>query len=129
MRYSLLLLCFCLVSPAHAQSAGGLPEQPADIGYRTPMEALKALRAKPGVTIREQNGWYVADDPSEHTLWSIAQPANPAFPTAVKRVLVQDPSGVHLRMKVLCGASKPVCDHVVELFRQLNAKASQSIPH
>jgi hypothetical protein len=130
MRYTLLLLCLCLVSLASERaSAGGLPEQPADIGYSSPTAALQALRTKPGVIIREENGWYVATDPSDYTLWSIAQPSNPAYPTAVKRTVVQSESVVSVRMKVLCGASKQVCDHTVQLFQQLNNQIRQSMQH
>jgi hypothetical protein len=130
MRYILLLLGLCVLSAANAQTpTGGLPEQPTDIGYPTPAAALKALRAKPGVTIREQNDWYILDDPSDHTIWSIAEPTNPAYPTAVKRTIVQDAVGIHLRTRMICGASKQICDQVAMAFKQLNAEARQAVQH
>ena len=72
--------------------------------------------------MREENGWYVLHDPSENTFWSITQPGNPAHPSAVKRTLVQGAAGVHLKLAVLCGASKDVCDRMVQTFQELDAK-------
>ena len=121
MRFQVLSLCLALsVSAAHAVDRVASAERKAEIAYASPAAALTALRGKPGVSIREENDWFVINDPSEDAIWSIAQPAHPAHPTAVKRTLVQDDSGVRLVMRVQCGAAKEICDRVVQQFQQAN---------
>lgn len=102
--------------------AQALPEQPADIGYSTPSAALVALRSKPGVVITKRPGWTVIEDKSEEALWTIAEPGNPAYPSAVKRYLAKKNGAMGLEMKVLCNASKKACDNMVRQFQELNSK-------
>lgn len=109
-------------------SAQALPEQPADIGYSSPNAALVALRSKPGVIITKRPGWTVIEDKSEGALWTIAEPGNPAYPSAVKRYLAKEGGAMRLEMKVLSGASKEACDNMVRQFQGLNSsiiKAAQ----
>ena len=131
LRHSLLCCCigWAVLSGGPVQAAPpAAPDSAAnDIGYPSPDAALAALRLKPGVRMREENDWYVANDPAENSFWSIAQPTHPAHPTAVKRSLVQDASGVRLVMKVRCGAPKAACDAVVHQFEQINEALRQSM--
>ncbi|GLQ48349.1 hypothetical protein GCM10007862_34000 [Dyella lipolytica] len=125
MRFTYaLLVCSAVYGLASAQA---LPEQPADIGYPTPAAALSALRAKPGVVVTERPGWTVAEDKSEKAIWTIAEPGNPAYPAAIKRYLSNEGDGVHLEMKVLCGASKEACDNMVRQFQQLNSNVVNAV--
>jgi hypothetical protein len=105
--------------------AQDLPEQLTDIGYSSPAAALSALRAKPGVVVTEKGGWIVLQDKSENTLWTIAEPGNPAYPTAIKRYIANRT----LEMKVLCEASKQICDNTVRQFQALNQNAINSAEH
>lgn len=104
-------------------AAQGLPEQPNDIGYSSPADALSALRSKPGVVITEKDGWIVLEDRSESALWTIAKPGNPAYPSAIKRYVANK----ELHMKVLCEASKQACDSVVVQFEELNQQVVKSL--
>lgn len=125
-----LLLMFLLAFPhfaAVAVASEDASEQATSIEYASPAAALEALRNKAGVTLREENDWYVIHDPSEQTFWSITQPSNPAHPSAVKRTLVQTPDGVSMQMGIMCGASKKVCDDLVKTFQKLNAELSQRV--
>lgn len=109
-------------------SAQDLPESPhSEIGYPSPQTALAALRNKPGVTSTEQNGWFVLRDTGENTIWSITSEQHQAYPTAVKRSLVERDGSVHLEMNVQCGASKSVCDQVVRDFQALNDNLRKSL--
>lgn len=105
--------------------AGGqqLPEQPTDIGYSSPAAALAALRSKPGVVMSEKGNWVILEDQSKYTLWAIAKPENPAYPTAVKRYVADH----KLVMKVLCEASKTACDNMVRQFQALNQDIIKSL--
>ncbi len=90
---------------------------------RQPQAALDGLRAKPGVTVREENDWFVLKEPNGRSFWSISQPAHPAHPTVVKRTLVEDTEGIRMVMRVKCGAPKETCDRVVQQFQQGDARA------
>ncbi len=85
------------------------PEE-SSIAYATLDEAIKALRAKPGVTFRNQNGWLVAEDLQAHTVWLFTPPGHPAYPSMVKRTLVNGPDGASFVTDVRCLASKDICD-------------------
>jgi len=124
-----LLLAILCESGVHAQQlpADAPPSQENAIGYASPEDALKALQAKPGVNIREENDWFLIDDASEKTLWSIATPRHAVYPTAVKRTLVQEKEKIDIRMQVLCGADKALCDDLVEQFRKVNAGLAESL--
>ena len=112
--------CFAQVLPPVAES-------PSDIGYATPSAALEALRKKPGLSIREENDWFVVEDPGEQTFWSIATAKNPYYPSAVKRTLVNQGGAIHLQMRVLCGGDKVMCDNLVRQFQRLNAQIASSL--
>ncbi|WP_143072404.1 MULTISPECIES: hypothetical protein [unclassified Variovorax] len=140
LRRALPLLCLAILCQSGAQAQqmqqmqqvqevpdGAPASQESAIGYASPDAALKALQAKPGVNIREENDWFVIDDASEMTLWSIATPQHPVYPTAVKRSLIQENGTIDIRMHVLCGASKEACDDVVEQFRKMNAGLAESL--
>jgi hypothetical protein len=120
MKLSTCLLSFGLLF-CPCSFAQEIPESPsADIGYPNPDAALKALRDKPGVTIREQNDWIVLSDTAEHTIWSITSDRHAAHPTVVKRAFVERDGGVNVAMTILCGSSKETCDRVVRQFQELN---------
>jgi len=109
-------------------AAGAPPEAEGQvIEYASPQAALAALRAKPGVTEREENDWNVLQVAEAGTvaIWSIATPRHPAYPTAVKRVLFEDGGSVHSKLSVMCGASKAICDRVAEQFQENDSKLQE----
>jgi hypothetical protein len=125
-----LILALAVASTAFAAEEPPLPESPnSDIGYESPAAALAALRAKPSVSIQEQSDWIIASDQDENTLWSITAASHPAYPTAVKRIIVERNGAIFLDMRVLCGASKAACDHVVRQFLELNDNIRRSMGH
>jgi hypothetical protein len=85
------------------------PEGPA-IPYASLDEAIKALRAKPGVTFRNQGGWVVAEDLQAFTAWLLTPPGHPAYPSIVKRTVVNSNKGADFQTYVRCFASQEVCD-------------------
>jgi hypothetical protein len=91
-----------------------LYERPSEIGYPSPEAAESALKAKAGVSIREKDNWLVVVDPSDgEAVWTFALRSNPAYPTAIKRKVVER----NLEMRVMCWASKDACDKTVRAFR------------
>jgi hypothetical protein len=97
------------------------------IGYPTVEAALTDLHSHADVEFREEHGWTTASDKSHNTVWSFPPVGNPAYPSAVKRMVVQDGKGVSMKMDVLCQASQNACDKLVEDFNALNERVKQSM--
>lgn len=97
------------------------------IGYASPEAALEALRNRPDVTFKEQNDWFVLTDAAANTVWSIDTSRHPAHPTAVKRAFIQKDGAVFVKMDVQCGASRAVCDQVLQQFQSLNAGMQRAL--
>lgn len=115
---SLSVSCWAL-----AAETAPLPEvSGSSIGYPSVEAALMDLRVKPGVVVTSPNGWTVADDVGAHTIWSFPPPGHPAFPSAVRREIVETNEGISLQMSVLCQATKRACDDLVRTFQALNAQ-------
>jgi len=131
MRRILIASVLAAASPsALGQSAvpTPLPEAPrSSFGYPTVEAALTALRAKPGVDIREREGWIIITDKESGNpaLWSFTPPGHPAHPSAVKRIVTEKDGAVYIEMKVLCQAQKNPCDALVREFQALNDRIKE----
>jgi hypothetical protein len=73
-------------------------------------EALKSLRAKPGVKFRDEGGWIVAEESAAAAVWLLTPPGHPAYPSIVKRHIVNTKDGAEMVTDVRCLASKSTCD-------------------
>jgi len=89
-------------------------------------DALTALRTKPNVEISVQRGWTIVHEPANYVLWSFAPKEHAAYPSVVKRTVVEKDGMVYIDMGVLCEAAKSACDALVHEFSQLNQKARPS---
>ena len=118
------------LSSIGASAQEELPEAEGNtIGYPTVSAALEALSAKSGTKLTVQDGWTVIEDPADGlvTLWTFTPAGHPAYPSAVKRTLVNRDGGTHMEMSVRCEAEKAPCDDLVRSFEELNAQMIQSI--
>lgn len=102
-------------------------DESLDIPYDSPEAALESLRLKEGVTIRDENDWFVATDSGAHTIWSLTQNTHPAHPTIVKRTIVNDGETLSMDMRVSCGADKSICDIVVSQFQAGDEAAAHAL--
>jgi hypothetical protein len=104
------------------------PRRSSGIGYPSVAAALADLHSKPEVLFREEGGWIIAEDRSHYTLWSFATEGDPAYPSAVKRTVVQESGGsVTMNMNILCESTQEACDKVVANFNELNERARDSL--
>jgi hypothetical protein len=119
-----LLVAIPLVTEADA------PRTEADsspVGYATVAEALTDLRSRSDLKVINQGGWTVINDEKSHVIWSFAPSDYPAYPSVVKRTLIQTEQGINLHMDVLCEATKASCDKLVEVFRAMNDQIRASM--
>ena len=98
---------------ASAQTWGGGPpasSEPGPITYSSVDEALRDLHAKSTVTFRSQGGWIVAQDSATATAWLITPLGHPAYPSIVRRMIVNGPTGANMTTTVMCFSSQETCD-------------------
>jgi len=96
------------------------------IGYPSPAAAFQALQARPDVVFSAQNGWVVAQDRANHTIWTFAPAGNPAYPAAVKRQIVQAGDRIYIQTAILCGGTQEACDKLAADIRALNQRVKQT---
>jgi hypothetical protein len=125
----LFVLAACSKSPT-PQASSETSTDNTGIGYPTVQAALTALKAKPGVKIRDQQGWTMIEDPvskDAYDLWAFAPQGNPAYPAAVKRTIYKQEGQVFIKMTALCESSKTACDALVSNFKALNDQIKAEI--
>jgi hypothetical protein len=114
MKHFRKILAALAVFSAQAMAVDGnaTPKAPAreEIPYASLDEALKALHAKPGVTFKSEGGWTVAYDDEDIVSWLLTPVGHPAYPSIVKRHIVNSAAGAEMATAIRCFAAKPVCD-------------------
>jgi len=104
-----IALAACLY--AGAAQGDSPPAAASDpIPYSSLDEAMKALRSKPGVTFRSEGGWIVADDSAAIVVWLLTPVGHPAYPSIVKRHIVNSTAGAEMATDIRCFAPKLTCD-------------------
>ena len=123
------MLVLVLIGKAAAEDAPRSPSSESipdaavnSIGYESPQAALDALKATPGVEIRENQGWTIVNDQANRTLWSFTPVGHPAHPSAVKRSVLFRDGAMYLDLNVLCLGTKDACDALVRDFQALNER-------
>jgi hypothetical protein len=73
-------------------------------------EALTALQATPGVMFRSEGGWSVAYDSEQIVSWLLTPLGHAAYPSIVKRHVVNTAAGAEMATDIRCFAKKVACD-------------------
>ncbi len=89
----------------------------SELGFASPQAALQALRSRADIQFSERDGWIVATDMKNQTVWLFDHPSDPTYPTVVKRSPVQTRKGWVIGSKILCGGPQSACDKVAAAFR------------
>lgn len=115
-----------------SQSSGSPPQGRTDkIEYVSVDEAMRALKQKPdsSMTLTKPDGWIIIKEPAPtYTQWSFVPTGHYAHPAVVRRAIkVADSGDVSIETTALCEAPQPACDKLMSEFRQLNARAKQSV--
>ncbi len=110
-------------------STAAWPQKQASIGYPSVSAALEALAGDSSVTIREKDGWTVAEaeEGDAMILWTFTSPIHSAHPTAVKRIMRKKEGVWQLEMKVLCEADNDSCNELVAVFQELNTRMRENL--
>src|ERR1700758_2015257 len=108
---ALTLACALSLDLARSAEAPDKPEA-SSIGYASVAEALAAVRPKPGVRFRTEDGMTIAEDLDAPTpaVWIFFPKTHPAYPSVIKRSISNTVNGAFMDTTVRCEASKEVCD-------------------
>lgn len=101
--------------------------KPGRIPYPNVETARAALLARDDILRREVDGWTVIEVPSEHAVWSFTPTTHPAHPSMILRAPFERDGTLSLGLDVMCSATKPVCDALVEEFKVINARMAEDM--
>lgn len=94
------------------------------------LRELKRLRADDSAIFNKKDGWTIVSGLADKSVWFFALDNHAAAPAYVKRTTVSNDGAVSIESKIKCGASKPVCDEMVQSFialdQQIKAELHQS---
>jgi Protein of unknown function (DUF4019) len=113
-----------------ASAAKGAPHpgaKPGRIPYPNVETARAALLARDDIRRREIDGWTMIEVPSEQAVWSFTPTTHAAHPSMILRAPFERDGTLYLGLDVMCGATKPVCDALVEEFKVINARMAEDM--
>ena len=121
---------FKLLAPVLALALlSSVADAQGSFSYPDTASALAALKAKPGVQFRQQDGWTIATDEADMSIWSFTPPGSPAYPAAVRRRIIRKDGVGRVELSGVCEASKDACNALMKGFqdsiREANAKGAQ----
>lgn len=93
----------------------------------SPDALLSKLKSDGETQIREERGWIVAASDKLRTVWSFPPKGHPAYPSYVKREVVEKDGSIYIETNVRCGAEKSKCDKLVKDFIELNNRVQSEI--
>ena len=107
-----LAIILSAVLSCAAAAQGSLPEADVsdEIPYSSLEEALKDLHSKPNVAFRNEGGWIVAYASVAIVSWLLTPKGHPAYPSIVKRHIVNRSDSASMATEIRCFASKAACD-------------------
>ena len=123
MKCLVFLPLLCLSLSTSAQSLYAIP-------YPTVRDSYVALSQDPEARLsRVGEGWQIVNVKTgvNEGIWSFPPNSHPAFPAVVKRLVIEKDGGLYVAMDALCGASKEVCDQLIQDFQKLNAEMVKEI--
>ncbi len=124
--HGVILALFALLGACGVRQTNAQADGMTSIGYPSIAAALQALRARSDVKFSEPDGWIIAIDEANDTVWSFPSKDNPAYPAAVKRqVIPADDGSIGIRTSISCAATKSACDKLAQYFREMNDKMSR----
>lgn len=96
------------------------------IGYPTVAAARAALESRDDVTVTEEDGWTLFEDPETGTVWNFTPPTHAAHPTVVKRIVIKRPGKDDIEMYGRCEGPSFACEALIRKFEYQNAQLTQS---
>ena len=125
-----------LVSGCAATGESGSNKELGYQGYKsseskTPeaIQILEELKKRSEANFRNSQGWIIVniDTAEEKAIWSFTPESHPAYPSIVKREVIQKDGSIYIDTTGSCGAEKEICDKLVQDFIDLNNKVTEEV--
>jgi len=118
----------CSVAALLATMSAGAGE--ASIGYPSVRAAFDAVRALPGIDVRQDAGWTLLQDRSgaHPVAWSFAPPAHPAYPAVIRRDFVMKRGLPTLATRLRCEGAQRACDRLYATLQRGESEAATNRP-
>ena len=119
-----LSLSFPVFSQQAVESDSSTEPEVVDIGYTSVKTAFEELTNKTDAKVQQHDGWTVVTEviDGQHVIWSFPPKAHRAYPTAIRRAIVEQDGTSRIEMKMLCQSLVLIeCDILFEQFRELNS--------
>lgn len=110
-----------------AKGASHPAAAPGRIPYPNVETARTALSARDDVRRSDVDGWETIAVPGENAIWSFTPATHPAHPSMVLRAPIERDGRIHPGIDVMCGATKSVCDAMVEEFKAMDARVAEQL--
>lgn len=120
-----LTLMFVLVPFSNAD--GDLGYQGKNNDGLSPEDLLSQLKSDGETLIRMERDWTVATSNKLRVIWSFPPEQHPAYPSFVKREVIEKDGSVYMETSVRCGAEKIECDKLVKDFIELNSHIKNAV--
>ena len=122
-----ILLGACSVAPPVTSAVATAPDGRSGVGFASVADARQALAARSDVKAFTRGGYDVFSDKANQILWQFTRPGHAAYPSVVRRQVVNDGQRTYLRSNVLCQADAAVCDLLRENTRLMDAQIMQHL--
>jgi hypothetical protein len=120
--YLTIMSAILMATGAAAQPAQAPEARAPAQDYPSVAAALDSMRTKSGVKVEIQSGWTIAHDEANMTVWSFTPPNHPAYPTALRRTVVEQDGGFVVKSDAMCEAAKPACDRLMVEVQELDKR-------
>ncbi|KNC66662.1 hypothetical protein [Pseudoalteromonas ardens] len=122
-----IVLLTVLISACAATSNNELGYDGYNRSGETVEQTLLRLKEDSSVDVRNERGWTIATMKSGRVMWSFTPPNHPAHPSFVKREVIENDGRIYIETSARCGASKQICDDLVQDFIKLNNLVSKEM--
>ncbi len=100
-----------------------------DDRFASVAEVRQHLQAKDNVQMTHHEGWIIAHDLEEESVWTFTQADHPAHPAVFVRYVERIGAERRLKSWGLCEADDQACAQLAEHFEELLDQQRESMPH
>jgi hypothetical protein len=101
----------------------------ADDRFASVAEVRQHLEAKDSVQMTYHEGWIIAHDPADESVWTFTQDDHPAHPAVFVRYVERTGGERRLKSWGLCEADDQACAQLAEHFEELLDQHRESMRH
>ncbi len=86
-----------------------------------------SITQDPSMTVSRRRGWTMAKDSKGFVLWTFTPEQHPAYPSAIRREVVNRDGAARIEMSVFCESTRVACDALVEQSKDKNRRIKKQL--